>query len=63
MSGKFLNDAELDEHWNWYQDWLCDDDEYPELDEEDHETICNIIEELFQHICNQQKVIACFEGE
>lgn len=63
MSAKFLNDAELEEHWNWYQEWCADDDEIPELDEEDNEMICNIIEELFQHIRHQDKVITRFEVE
>ena len=47
---KYLSDTDLDEHWDWYETWCADDDEIPELDEEDYETICNIIEELFQYI-------------
>lgn len=67
MSGKSLNkpldDTELDDHWSWYEDWCADDDEIPELDEEDYETICNTIEQLFQHIRHQQEIIARFESE
>lgn len=63
MSPKFLNKTELDEYWNWYEGLLRDDDEVPELDEEQWEMICNIIEDLFQHSRHQQKVIAHLEGE
>lgn len=62
MPKKYLNDAQLDEHWDWYKDWCADDDEIP-LDEEDYETICNIIEQLFQHIRYQKNVIERFKGE
>ncbi|KAF1953209.1 hypothetical protein CC80DRAFT_537739 [Byssothecium circinans] len=63
MSNKFLNDAELNEHWDWYRDWCAHDDELPELDDEDYEMICNMIEELFQHIHHQEKAITRLEGE
>ena len=49
-SKKHLSDAELDERWDWYNEWLVDDDDIPELDEENYDTITNMIEELFEHI-------------
>lgn len=59
---KHLDGYELVDHWNWYVDWCIDEDTVPELDGEDYETICNIIEQLFQHISYQQDKIARFEG-
>jgi len=63
MSRRYLSDDELDEHWKWYVGWCCDDDEIPELDEEDYETICNLIEQLFWHIRYQQEESASFKSE
>jgi hypothetical protein len=58
--GKLLSEKELDDYFEWYDTWTTGDDpdEVPGLEEEDFEMICDIIEDLFEHIRCQKNTIA-----
>jgi hypothetical protein len=58
--GNLLSEKELDDHFQLYQEWATgeDQDEVPILEEEDFVMICNIIEDLFEHIRSQKNTIS-----
>jgi hypothetical protein len=57
---KLLSEKKLDDYFEWYSKWTTGDDldEVPGLEEEDFEMICDIIEDLFEHIHCQKNTIA-----
>jgi hypothetical protein len=57
---KLLSEEKLDDYLEWYGKWTTGDDpdEVPGLEEEDFEMICDIIEDLFEHIRCQKNTIA-----
>ena len=59
-NGKLLSEKELDDYFQQYEDWATgeDQDEVPILEEEDFHMICDIIEDLFEHIRCQKDTIA-----
>ena len=59
-NGKLLSEKELDDYFQQYEDWATgdDQDEVPILEEEDFHMICDIIENLFEHIRCQKNTIA-----
>ncbi|KAH7111068.1 hypothetical protein B0J11DRAFT_585938 [Dendryphion nanum] len=58
-NGKLLSEKELDNYFQQYEDWATgeDQDEVPILEEEDFRMICDIIEDLFEHIRCQKNTI------
>jgi hypothetical protein len=58
--GKLLSEKELDDYFQQYEEWATgeDQDEVPILEEEDFHMICDIIEDLFEHIRCQKNTIS-----
>ncbi|KAH7111878.1 hypothetical protein B0J11DRAFT_512116 [Dendryphion nanum] len=58
-NGKLLSEKELDDYFQQYENWATgeDQDEVPILEEEDFHMICDIIEDLFEHIRCQKNTI------
>lgn len=51
LTDKLLSKVELHDHFAWYTNWALDGpDEVPKLDIEGFRKICDIFEDLFEHI-------------